>query len=64
MMSMLIGALINTALDPLFIFELDGMTGAALATILGRLPRSASAYGIPSILKNEILLTGSCTDRR
>lgn len=38
MMSMLIGALINTALDPLFIFGLDmGMTGAALATILGQI---------------------------
>ena len=38
MMSMLIGALINTALDPLFIFGMDmGMTGAALATILGQI---------------------------
>ena len=38
MMSMLIGALINTVLDPLFIFGLDmGMTGAALATILGQI---------------------------
>ncbi|MBO5303778.1 MAG: MATE family efflux transporter [Lachnospiraceae bacterium] len=33
----LTGAIINTILDPLFIFGLDmGMTGAALATILGQ----------------------------
>ena len=38
MMSMLIGALINTILDPLFIFGFSmGMTGAALATILGQI---------------------------
>ena len=38
MMSMLIGALINTVLDPLFIFGFSmGMTGAALATILGQI---------------------------
>lgn len=38
MMSMLIGALINTVLDPLFIFGFHwGMTGAALATITGQI---------------------------
>ena len=38
MTSMLVGAVINTILDPLFIFGLDmGMTGAALATIIGQI---------------------------
>ena len=38
MISMLIGAIVNTILDPLFIFGLHmGMTGAALATILGQI---------------------------
>lgn len=37
MLSNLIGAVINTALDALFVLELDwGMTGAALATIIGQ----------------------------
>jgi len=37
MMSMLTGAVINTILDPLFIFKFNmGMTGAALATIIGQ----------------------------
>ena len=37
MMSMLIGAITNIILDPVFIFALDmGMTGAALATIIGQ----------------------------
>ena len=36
MISMLIGAIVNTILDPIFIFGLHlGMTGAALATIIG-----------------------------
>ncbi len=38
MLCNLAGALINTVLDPLFIFGFDmGMTGAALATILGQI---------------------------
>ncbi|MDE5755983.1 MAG: polysaccharide biosynthesis C-terminal domain-containing protein [Clostridia bacterium] len=38
MLAMAIGALINIALDPLFIFGFNmGMTGAALATFLGQL---------------------------
>lgn len=38
MMCNLIGALINTILDPIFIFEMNlGMTGAALATIIGQI---------------------------
>ncbi|MDE6604963.1 MAG: MATE family efflux transporter [Clostridia bacterium] len=38
MLAMAIGAIINIALDPLFIFGFDmGMTGAALATFLGQL---------------------------
>ena len=38
MISMLIGAIVNTILDPLFIFVFDmGMTGAALATITGQI---------------------------
>lgn len=38
MTSMLIGAVINTILDPIFIFGLDmGMAGAALATIIGQI---------------------------
>lgn len=37
MLSMLIGAIVNIILDPVFIFALDwGMTGAALATIIGQ----------------------------
>lgn len=38
MMSMLLGAVINTILDPIFIFPLQmGVKGAALATILGQI---------------------------
>ena len=38
MISMLAGAVINTVLDPVFIFIFDmGMTGAALATIIGQM---------------------------
>lgn len=38
MMSMLIGAIVNTILDPLFIFVFNmGMSGAALATIIGQI---------------------------
>lgn len=38
MISMLCGALINTVLDPIFIFTLDmGVKGAAYATIIGQL---------------------------
>ena len=38
MISMLIGAVVNTILDPVFIFVLNmGMTGAALATIIGQM---------------------------
>ena len=38
MRSMIIGTIINIILDPLFIFTLDmGMTGAALATIMGQI---------------------------
>ena len=37
MLSTLVGALVNTVLDPLFIFGFDmGMFGAALATIIGQ----------------------------
>ena len=38
MTSMLVGAIVNTILDPVFIFGMDmGMRGAALATILGQI---------------------------
>lgn len=38
MMSMLLGALINTLLDPIFIFPLQmGVQGAAIATVLGQI---------------------------
>lgn len=38
MISMLVGAIVNTILDPIFIFGLDmGMQGAALATIIGQI---------------------------
>ena len=38
MVSMLVGAVINTILDPIFIFVFDmGMAGAALATIIGQI---------------------------
>lgn len=37
MNSMLVGAIVNIALDPLFIFTFDmGMTGAAAATVIGQ----------------------------
>ena len=37
MLSMLVGALVNIILDPIFIFALDmGMAGAAIATIIGQ----------------------------
>jgi Na+-driven multidrug efflux pump len=37
MLSMLVGAVVNIILDPVFIFWLDmGMTGAAIATIIGQ----------------------------
>ncbi|AEM20683.1 multidrug efflux pump VmrA [Brachyspira intermedia PWS/A] len=37
MMSVLSGAIVNTILDPIFIFKFDmGMSGAALATIIGQ----------------------------
>ena len=37
MLSMLAGAVVNIILDPVFIFALDmGMTGAALATVIGQ----------------------------
>lgn len=46
----LIGAVINTILDPLFIFGFDmGMTGAALATILGQI---VSAYMVFRYLRH------------
>lgn len=42
MISTLAGALLNVILDPLFIFGFEmGMTGAALATILGQILSSA-----------------------
>ena len=38
MISMLVGAIVNTILDPIFIFGLNmGMRGAALATIIGQI---------------------------
>ena len=38
MTSMLVGAIVNTILDPIFIFIFNmGMTGAALATITGQI---------------------------
>ena len=38
MTSMLVGAIVNTILDPIFIFGLQmGMRGAALATIIGQI---------------------------
>ena len=37
MLSMLVGAVVNIILDPIFIYWLDmGMTGAALATVIGQ----------------------------
>lgn len=37
MISMLVGAMVNIILDPVFIFVLDmGMTGAAVATVIGQ----------------------------
>jgi Na+-driven multidrug efflux pump len=41
----LVGAAINTVLDPLFIFGFDmGMTGAALATIMGQIASAALVF--------------------
>ena len=44
MMTMLIGAVINTILDPIFIFTLDlGVAGAAWATVIGQVVSCAAA---------------------
>ena len=52
MISMLIGAIVNTILDPIFIFGLHlGMTGAALATIIGQMFLLVSVFIICFTLK-------------
>ena len=58
MMSMLVGAVTNTILDPLFIFVLGwGVKGAALATILGQiLTLLISALYIPRFKTVKITL--------
>lgn len=54
MRSMLLGAIINTVLDPLFIFTFQGgVQGAALATILGQL--ASLAYGLRYLKKLKTL---------
>lgn len=51
MLTVLIGALLNTALDPLFIFAFDmGVKGAALATILSQ---AVSACWVISFLRGK-----------
>ena len=54
MCSVLIGALLNIVLDPIFIFWLDmGVKGAALATILSQ---ACSAIWVLSFLSQTCLL--------
>ena len=51
MLSMLVGAIINIILDPVFIFAFDwGMTGAALATIIGQAATFVMFYGESGLL--------------
>ena len=46
MVSVLIGALMNTALDPIFIFAFDmGVKGAAVATVISQICSSAFVFG-------------------
>ena len=60
MISMLIGAIVNTILDPIFIFGLHlGMTGAALATIIGQIVSFSISLHYMFHFKN-IVLNRSC----
>lgn len=60
MLSMLLGAIVNTVLDPLFIFRLHwGVKGAALATILGQIV-SFLISGIAAFQLRSIRLTCDC----
>lgn len=53
MMSMLLGAVINTILDPIFIFPLQmGVKGAAIATILGQMASFAVSAAYVSHFKS------------
>lgn len=56
MLCTLSGALINTILDPLFIFGLDmGMAGAALATVIGQVISAAMVVAYLSHYKTVVL---------
>lgn len=60
MLSMLLGAIVNTILDPVFIFLLHwGVKGAALATILGQI-MSFLISGIAAFQLRSIRLTRDC----
>ena len=50
MLSVLIGAIINIVLDPIFIFLFDmGVKGAALATILSQVSQRSLGSEIPRV---------------
>lgn len=60
MTSMLVGALVNTVLDPLFIFKFQwGMAGAALATITGQIISFCISLRYVFHFKNIILTKDS-----
>lgn len=60
MFSMLLGAVVNTILDPVFIFLLHwGVKGAALATILGQI-MSFLVSGISALRLRSVPLTRDC----
>ena len=59
------GAVINTVLDPLFIFGLDmGMTGAALATIIGQIISGILVFRYLLRFKTGALTIGHLRPRR
>ena len=60
MMSMLLGAVINTILDPIFIFPLQmGVKGAAIATIIGQIASFAVSVGYIRHFQSVKLKKGS-----
>ena len=61
MVSMLIGAVVNIILDPIFIFVLDmGVRGAAIATVIGKL--SSFVFVLAYLLRGGSLLEMKARD--
>ena len=58
MLCTLVGAIINTILDPLFIFGFDmGMAGAAWATIIGQIVSGLMVLGYLTRFKTVHILS-------